>query len=132
MFITSENQVKGMILASIMLTINIILNLILIPIISYIGASVALLVTESIGLLCGILLLNGVGYKLNIIETIKAPAAGIVVILLILALAVYFNFSLFAASIISFLLYVLITIKIGITKDDVALIREVIGDDLFC
>jgi len=127
MFITSANQVKGMLVAAVMLVINVVLNLILIPLISLTGASIALLVTEVFGLITSIILLSGVGYKLNMLEVIKAPAVGIVVVVLILGLAGILQFNIILASIVALIMYLLLIIRIGIRKDDLLLMKELIN-----
>jgi len=127
MFITSENQVKGMLVAAVMLATNVTLNLILIPIISFIGASIALLVTEVFGITASIMLLRGVGQKLNMLEVIKAPTFGIVIMVLLFATAGFMQFNLVLTSIVALIFYIYVIIKVGIRKDDLLLLKELIN-----
>ena len=129
MFITSGNQVRGMIVAAVMLVTNLALNLILIPVIGYIGASIALLITEVFGLTASVMLLHGLGYKLNILEIVKAPVVATVVVVAVLALAGYLQFNLMLAGIVGLIIYILLIIRIGIRKDDLLLMRELIDID---
>lgn len=125
--VTANKQILSLKLTIAAAILNIILNLIMIPRYSYVGASATTVATEAFGLLAGIFFLNRYGYKLNITTTCVPPllglsAAGIAAIILI-----NLGISVLIISTVAILMYGVIIYKTGIKEDDRQLIKKMLN-----
>jgi O-antigen/teichoic acid export membrane protein len=103
--------------------LNIILNLIFIPYLSYIGASIATVITEFFVVFAGVMYISKNGYVLQLSkDAIKIIAAGAVMGLFIFY---SYNINLFSIILLSIAIYfgVLCLVK-GITKEDLELVKN--------
>ena len=116
--ITADKQMLRLKLLLIMLILDVILNLIMIPKYSYVGASIATVVARAAGLLIGVFLLNRCGYKLDHGRTCLPPLVGLSAAGALMALLTHFNVNVFIVASICFVIYSLIVYVIGINKED--------------
>jgi len=72
-FVAANKQMVSMKICAVTVVLNIVLNLILIPKYSYIGASIATVFTELFGFAVGTYFLSRFGWKLNLFRTLVLP-----------------------------------------------------------
>ena len=105
---------------------NVISNLIFIPIMSYVGASITTVVTNIIALLLLFYYISKNFYRLPLVKIIIKPAiAGV-----IMGICIYYmgNINLFITVIIASVVYFAILMVFGeISKEDIKLVKEIIG-----
>jgi O-antigen/teichoic acid export membrane protein len=105
---------------------NVISNLIFIPIMSYVGASITTVVTNIIALLLLFYYVSQYFYRLPLVKIIIKPAiAGV-----IMGIGIYYmsNINLFMIVIIASVVYFAILMVFGgISKEDIKLVKEIIG-----
>nr|WP_319374585.1 flippase [uncultured Methanobacterium sp.] len=126
--ITANKQLFSFKITIMAAIFNIALNLILIPHYSYIGASLATLITEAFGLMIGMFFLNKWGYKINILDTFLPPVLallGATAVTVIMIKLTILN-SILVAIIASFV-YGIIIYKFGINSEDKLLITNIIN-----
>lgn len=107
---------------------NVVLNLIIIPKFSYIGASATTVITEFTALILCIIVSSKIGYNIsknNIIDALKVVVASLVMGLLIINSEYLNSFFLILAS-IALYFSVLYLLK-GFSKDDVTLLMTIIN-----
>ena len=123
-YVAANKQMLSMKITIVSVILNIILNLILIPRYSYLGASATTVVSEVFGLSLGIFFLNIYKHKLNVTRVCFAPFLGILVAgaFAILLNILYVN--IFLITLVSIILYGMIVYKIGIKDDDKQLIKK--------
>lgn len=124
-FVTANRQMVNFKIAIVAAILNIVLNLLLIPKYSYLGASAATVATEAFGFFVGIFFLNKLGYKINIVNIYLPPlvasfAFGITEIILL-----NMNIDILIVLAICIIIYGLVIYKLGITKDDKQLIKKI-------
>jgi O-antigen/teichoic acid export membrane protein len=109
----------------ISMTVNISLNLVLIPIYSYIGAAVVTIITELIVFILCFYILSKSFSKINLPSVIIKPAlASIVMALFIITIKLNLFLEIFIAAIIYFA--VIIALK-TFTDEDYAIFKEIIN-----
>jgi O-antigen/teichoic acid export membrane protein len=111
--------------------LNIILNLILIPRYSYIGASATTVATECFGFFIGIFFLFRWGYRIDINNIYLAPLFGLGIAGIISIILIQINVNILITSLVFILIYASILYKIGIKEDDKELIKKVINISKF-
>ncbi len=120
--ISTDKQNKMVLIVGVSALINIILNLILIPEYSFMGAGIATLITECFILICYMFLNWKHGIKLNLIKFVFQPIIGCVVMVLVLLQIE--NFSLFIKIFIGMVVYfIVIVLTRGFEKDDYLMIK---------
>ena len=106
-------------------TLNVILNLIVIPKYSYMGASATTVVTEAFGFFIGIFFLNKWGYKLSIASTYLIPLLGLGIAGFASIILINMGINIFIISIAAVVIYGVIVYTIGIKEDDKQIIRSI-------
>jgi O-antigen/teichoic acid export membrane protein len=124
LFITADKQSASMVLATGILALNLILNLILIPLYSQTGAAITAFATEFIGLVAGIIVLTKMGHKLNILVTMWPALLAVAIVAAIMLAAQLVNMNRILLAIISLAAYAIIIYRFGIDKEDIALVKE--------
>ena len=124
--ITADKQMLRLKLFVIVLVLDVVLNLIMIPKYSYVGASIATVVTRAAGLLISIFFLNRCGYKLDHGRTCLPPLVGLSVAGALMALLTHFNVNVFIVASICFVIYSLIVYVIGINKEDKWILKVIL------
>jgi len=72
-FIAANKQMVSMKICAVTVVLNIFMNFILIPKYSYVGASIATVITELFGFAVGTYFLSRFGWKLNLFRTLVFP-----------------------------------------------------------
>jgi O-antigen/teichoic acid export membrane protein len=106
--------------------LNIILNLILIPKYSYLGASVATVITEALGFSLMIYYISKTFHKISIINNLFKT---IVVSTIVLIIIYYLNTSInwIVVAVIGFFVYALLLYLFGIiNRDDIEIIKQMV------
>lgn len=125
--ITANKQLfsfKVTILAAIL---NVLLNIILIPLYSYIGASIATVLTELFGFFIGIVYLNKWGYKINQKNVFLPPFCGILAAGFSSIILNILHVNVILLCIIVVIIYGLIVYKLGIAEEDKYIIRSLLN-----
>jgi len=107
--VAANKQRFTMYFAMISAVLNIGLNALLIPRYSYIGASIATLVTESVGVIFGLAILHRFGYRMNLKNVFGVPVIAMAVSILTMSILLYIDVNIYitaAASLISYLVFV--------------------------
>jgi len=123
--VTANRQMFSFKITIIAALLNIILNLLLIPKYSYIGASAATVATEAFGFFIGIFFLNKWGYKINIINIYLPPIVALFAFGITAMILLNMNINILIVLAICIIIYGLVTYKLGITKDDKQLIKKI-------
>jgi len=124
-FVTANKQMLSMKLVIVSLILNIVLNLILIPKYSYIGAAATAVASEVFGLFLGIFFLGKYGYKFTTANTWLVPLIGISAAGALVALLSLLTVNIFMTALAPLVLYGIIVYVMGIKQDDKQLIRDV-------
>lgn len=125
-YVTSNRQRLLMKITIISVILNIILNLILIPRFSYLGASATVVATEFFGLISCIFFFNKYEYKLSLVQTCAPPIFGIIGAVIIILFFAFFRINIFIMLFVSIIIYGAIIWKTGITKYDAQLISNIL------
>jgi len=123
--ITANKQMFSFKVTIVAAILNIILNLIVIPKYSYIGASATTVATEAFGLFVGIFFLNRWGYKLNITSIYLPPLIGLLTAIAVAIILINMDINILIISIVVMVIYGVIVYKMGIKEDDKLLIRNI-------
>lgn len=122
--VTANKQMFSFKVTIVAAILNIILNLIVIPKYSYIGASAATVATEAFGLFVGIFFLNRWGYKLNMTSIYLPPLLGLLTAVAVAIILINMDINILIISIVVIVIYGVIVYKMGIKGDDKKLIRN--------
>lgn len=125
--ITANKQMLRLKLLVIVLVLDVVLNLIMIPRYSYVGASIATVVTRVVGLFMTAFFLNRSGYKFALGQICLPPLVGLTVSGAFVALLTYFNVNVFVVASICIVLYSLIVCLIGINKEDKWILKVILS-----
>jgi O-antigen/teichoic acid export membrane protein len=123
--VAANKQKITMLFAILSAILNIVLNALLIPAYSYIGASVATVVTEFMGLVFGFSLLYRYGYKMGIARLIAAPLFGMSITLIVVVILLLFGVNTYVIAGVSLTLYFVIIGLFGVNKDDRRVIKSI-------
>ena len=123
--VTANRQMFSFKVTIVAALLNIILNYIVIPKYSYIGASAATVATEAFGLFVGIFFLNRWGYKLNMTRIYLPPILGLFTAGAVSIILINMNINVLIISMVVIVIYGVIVYKMGITEDDKQLIRNI-------
>ena len=123
--------IKQLLISSLIITcanalLNIILNLILIPKFSYLGASVATVITEALGFSLMIYYISKTFHKISLINNLFKT---IVVSTIVLIIIYYLNTSInwIVVAVIGFFVYALLLYLFGIiNRDDIEIIKQMV------
>jgi len=110
----------------IVLILDVVLNLIMIPKYSYVGASIATVVTRAAGLLLSVFFLNRCGYRLALGRICLPPLVGLSVAGALMALLTHFNVNVFIVASMCLGVYNLIVYVIGINEEDKWLLKVIL------
>lgn len=112
-------------------TFNVLLNIILIPKFSYIGASIAIVLTESLGFTIMFLFISKYYFKTSIKQNLVKPfLAGFIIFIIIYYLKIQFNWVL--VSILGFFIYLLLLYSLQIIKKkDIGLFKGIISGNIY-
>lgn len=124
--ISANKQLFSLKVTLIAAIINIILNIILIPQYSYIGASIATVITEVFGLIVGIHFLNKWGYYINWKNTYLIPLISIIISLMIAMILISIKINIILVLITSLSIYALIIYFIGLKEEDINFFKEIL------
>jgi O-antigen/teichoic acid export membrane protein len=124
-FVTANRQMVNFKIAIVAAILNIVLNLLLIPKYSYLGASAATVATEAFGFFVGIFFLNKLGYKTNIVNIYLPPLVASFAFVITEIILLNMNIDILIVLTICIIIYGLVTYKLGITKDDKQLIKKI-------
>lgn len=105
---------------------NVVLNVLLIPKYSYIGASFTTVATEAFVVLTSLFFLRRYGYHLGLRGISGPPILGFFVITAVSALLLSQNVSLLLITLVYLPLYAIIIYKLGLKEDDKRLIASVL------
>ncbi len=125
-FVAANLQQLFMKITYVMIAVNVSLNVILIPMYSYIGASFATVVTEAFGLTVSLVVLGRHGYDFGLRRASFPPLFGLSVIVAISALMVLGKVPLVLITIIDLAVYAVIIYKFGINEYDKQVILSVL------
>jgi O-antigen/teichoic acid export membrane protein len=115
------------IVAGMIALFNIIVNLILIPKYSYLGASIATVLTEGLGFILMYIYISKYFLKISVTQNIlKTVICGILTILVIYYLKININWILAAILGVFIYLLILYLLKI-ITKEDLEILKKIFG-----
>lgn len=105
--------------------LNIILNIILIPKFSYIGASIATVATESLGFILMFSYISRYHFKISLTQNIlKTLLMGFILLLLVYYMKLNINWII--AAVLGFILYIILLFGFKIvTKEDLDLFKEI-------
>lgn len=106
--------------------INIILNALVIPKYSYIGASFTTVATEAYGLFIGLFFFRRYGYSLGLRSASGPPILGLSVIAAVSALLLSQNVPLLLITSVDLVLYAIIIYKLGLKDGDKRLILSLL------
>jgi len=123
-YVAANKQMVNFKLAIVATILNIVLNLLLIPRYSYLGASAATVATEAFGFFVGNFFLNKWGYKINILNIYLLPIIALFAFGITAMILLSMNIDIFIVSAICIIIYGLVIYKLGITKDDKQLIKK--------
>jgi O-antigen/teichoic acid export membrane protein len=124
-FVASNKQLVNMVLSALSVVLNIGLNLLVIPKYSYVGASMATVVTELFGLLTGLYFLNRWGFKLRFTQTWLVPLAGLLAAGAIAAPLLMWKTSAVVVAVLACLVYSGVVFSLGFKKEDRQLLKFV-------
>ncbi len=124
--ITADKQMLRLKLLFIMLVLSVVLNLIMIPKYSYVGASIATVVTRVAGLVLNIFFLNRCGYKLALGRICLPPLIALSVAGALMALLSHSNVNVFIVASICFVVYSLVIYLIGINEEDKWILKVIL------
>ena len=124
-FVTANKQMLHLKLAIVATILNIVLNLIVIPKYSYIGASATTVATEAFGLFVGAFFLNRLGYKLNMTSIYLPPLFGLCTAGVVSIILINMGINIFIISMVVIVIYGVLVYKMGIKEDDKQLIRNI-------
>ena len=123
--VTADRQMFSFKVCAVTAVLNVILNLIVIPKYSYIGASATTVATEAFGLFVGIFFLNKWGYKLNLISTYLPPLLGLCTAGALAIILINMSINIFIILMVIIVIYGVLVYKMGIKEDDKQLIRNI-------
>jgi len=124
--ITADKQMLMLKLLVIMLFLSVVLNLIMIPKYSYVGASIATVIMRVTGLFLSIFFLNRCGYKLALGRICLPPLVGLSAAGVLMALLAHFNVNVFIVASICFVVYSLVIYLIGINEEDKWILKVIL------
>ncbi len=122
--ITANRQMVSFKLTIVAVLLNIILNYIVIPTYSYIGASATTVATEAFGLLMGMFFLNRWGYKLDMSIMCLPPLFGLCIAGAVAIVLIDMAINILIISMVVIVIYGVIVYKLGIKEDDKLLIKN--------
>jgi O-antigen/teichoic acid export membrane protein len=125
-FIIANKQLLNFKITIMAAIFNIALNLLLIHKFSYIGASLATVLTETFGLIIGLYFLNNLGYKLNIKDTFLPPFLALSISGGASIVLIWLNQNIILITLIASLIYVLFIYKLGLDSEDKIFIKGII------
>jgi len=125
-FIAANLQRLNMKLTFIGVAVNVVLNVLLIPKYSYIGASFATIVTEASGLALSLVILGRCGYDLRFRTMSLPPFFGLSVIVAVSILLFLRNVPLALITVIDLAVYAVIIYKLGINEQDKRIILSLL------
>jgi len=123
--VTADRQMFSFKVCAVTAVLNVILNLIMIPKYSYIGASATTVATEAFGLFVGIFFLNRWGYKLNLTDICLPSFLGLCMAAVVSIILTNMGINTFVISILAIVIYGVIVYKMGIDEEDKQLIRDI-------
>ena len=124
MFIATNRQRTYLILAIIALVTNVVLNLVLIPSLSYIGASATKIFNEAIGLIIGLYVFHRMGYKLDVINVFMPTMLAFILACAVAVLLMKLGINIYIISTAVLLTYAGLAYILGIKEDDKQLVKE--------
>jgi len=124
-YVTANRQMVNFKLAIVAVILNIVLNLLLIPKYSYLGASAATVATEAFGFFVGNFFLNKWGYKINIVNIYLLPIIALFAFGITSIILLNMNVHILIVLPICITIYCLLIYKLGITKDDKQLFKKI-------
>lgn len=124
MYIATNRQRTYLVLAIIALVTNVLLNLALIPSLSYIGASVTKIFNEALGLIVGLYIFHRMGYKLNMRNVFLPPVLAFVVAGAVAMLLTKLGVNVYIVSAAVLLIYAALAYILGIKEDDKQLMKS--------
>jgi O-antigen/teichoic acid export membrane protein len=124
--LTADKQMLRLKLLGIVLVLSVVLNLIMIPKYSYVGASIATVIVRVTGLVLNIFFMHRCGYKLALGRICFPPLVGLSVAVALMALLTHFNVNVFIVASICLLVYSLIIYLTGINEDDKWILKVIL------
>jgi O-antigen/teichoic acid export membrane protein len=124
MYIATNRQRTYLVLAIIALVSNVLLNLVLIPRLSYIGTSATKIFNEALGLIIGLYIFHRIGYKLNMVNVFIPPVLSFVVAGAASILLIKLGVNIYIVSAAVLLIYAALVYILGIKEDDKQLIKS--------
>jgi O-antigen/teichoic acid export membrane protein len=124
MYIATNRQRTWLILIIIALVSNVLLNLALIPRLSYIGASATRIFNEALGLVIGLYIFHRMGHKLNMMNVFLPPVLAFMVAGAVSILLIKLGVNIYIVSAAVLLIYAALVYLLGIKKDDKQLIKS--------
>lgn len=107
---------------------NIILNLVMIPLYSYIGASIVTLSSDMINLILMVIVLSKTKYKISILSLNYIPKIFIASLMMIIIIKSFFEINLFLLILISFIVYIVSFILLkGLDQNDISIMKNLIS-----
>jgi len=103
--------------------VNIALNLVMIPKLSFTGASIATVMTEAFSVILGSFLLARFGYRLDFFKVWIVPLMGLAASSCLVLGFVRLEWPLLVASSIAFVVYVCVVLLLGIKQEDKELFK---------
>lgn len=125
--ITANKQVLRLKLLIVVLVLDVILNLIMIPKYSYVGASIATVVARVAGFFMTVFFLSRNGYNLALGRTCLPPLVGLSIAGTLVALLTHFNVNVFIVASICLVVYILIVCLTGINEEDKWILKVILG-----
>lgn len=123
-YVATNKQNLYIILIIVILALNFSLNLLLIPLLSYMGAAISKVATEALYPVIGMIILYKLGYRLNLKEIYVAPLIGFIVSGIAVLLLVSINTDKYIVAAIAMIIYSVIVYKIAIKDDDKQLVKS--------
>lgn len=124
--ITADKQMLRLKLIVIIFILDVVLNLIMIPKYSYVGASIATVVTRATGLFLSVFFMNRCGYKLALGRICLPPLVGLSVAGVLMALLSHFEVNVFIVASICLVVYSLIVYLTGINEEDKWILKVIL------
>ncbi len=124
-FVTANKQMLNLKLVIIGVILNVILNLILIPKYTYLGASIATVVTRIFVVVSGLFFLSRCGYKVNILGICVPPFLGLFTTGVAALILINMGVNILIISTVFIVIYTVIVYIAGIKQDDKDLIGKI-------
>ena len=126
MYIIANKQRPYLILQISLLFVNVLLNLVLIPAYSNVGASVAKIICASVELIINFVIFTRFGYKIQWKTEFVPILVCFVVVLLSTTILLQQNINTYIISGIAIVVYSALILKLCFTQDDVSLIKRIL------